>query len=125
MWPATLCTLFPTRRTSDLAATVSLAIVATNTGPVALDDSFSVNEDATLAVPAGGVLSNDSDADGDALLALLVSGPAHAAAFSLNPDGSFSYMPAPNYFGPDSFTYRANDGLTKIGRATGRQSVKA
>ena len=28
----------------------------------------------------------------------------------LRADGSFDYTPAANYNGPDSFTYRANDG---------------
>src|SRR5207249_1544242 len=64
--------------------------------PVAQDDAYSTNEDTPLTVPPPGVLANDSDADGDALAAILVSGPAHAAAFTLNPDGSFSYTPAPN-----------------------------
>jgi len=31
---------------------------------------------------------------------------------TLNPDGSFSYTPAANYNGPDSFTYRASDGTS-------------
>jgi len=32
------------------------------------------------------------------------------APFILNSNGSFSYSPAPLYNGPDSFTYKANDG---------------
>ena len=28
----------------------------------------------------------------------------------MNSDGSFTYTPALNYNGPDSFTYKANDG---------------
>ena len=40
---------------------------------------------------------------------MLVSGPAHAASFTLNANGSFSYTPSANYNGPDSFTYRAKD----------------
>src|SRR5216117_1057216 len=76
-------------------------------------------------VPAvSGVLTNDSDADGDALTAVLVSGPTNALAFTLNPDGSFSYTPAPNYVGPDSFTYRANDGLTNSAVVTVNLTVK-
>src|SRR5262249_31269611 len=58
---------------------------------------------------SGNVLANDSDADGDALNAILVSGPAHGS-LSLNPDGSFTYTPNANYNGPDSFSYKANDG---------------
>ena len=29
----------------------------------------------------------------------------------LNPDGTFTYTPAPNFFGTDTFTYQANNGV--------------
>jgi len=62
------------------------------------------------------VLGNDTDADGDPLTAIVVSAPAHGA-LTLNANGGFSYTPAANYNGPDSFTYRANDGsLTRTSR---------
>ena len=93
------------------AATVSITVTAVNDPPVAVDDSYNATEDTLLNVAAPGVLTNDTDVDtGDASTAVLVSGPAHAASFTLHADGSFSYMPAPNYCGPDSFTYKANDG---------------
>src|SRR5207244_40662 len=57
----------------------------------------------------GNVLANDTDVEGDSLTAVFVSGPAHGT-LTLNTDGSFTYTPAGNYHGPDSFTYRANDG---------------
>ena len=62
-----------------------------------------------LSVPAPGVLGNDSDADGDALMALLVTGPT-SGTLTLNPNGSFGYTLTPNFAGTDSFTYRAFDG---------------
>src|SRR5439155_225403 len=37
---------------------------------------------------------------------------------TLNSDGSFSYTPAANYHGTDSFTYKANDGQADSGIAT-------
>jgi VCBS repeat-containing protein len=40
---------------------------------------------------------------------LLVSGPSHGT-LALNANGSFSYTPANNFNGSDSFTYRASDG---------------
>ena len=55
------------------------------------------------------MLANDTDADGDALTAILVTGPAHGT-LALNADGSFIYTPAANYNGADSFTYKASDG---------------
>jgi hypothetical protein len=43
-------------------------------------------------------------------IATLQDGPQHAASFTLNPDGSFSYTPAADYNGDDSFSYVASDG---------------
>ena len=85
-----------------------------NHAPVAVADAYSTNEDTPLSVSAAGVLANDTDEDEDDLTAVLVSGPSHAApnSFTLNSNGSFSYTPAPNYFGTDSFTYQAHDSTT-------------
>src|SRR5439155_6651003 len=71
----------------------------------------------TLNLTAPGVLANDSDVDGDTLNAVLVSQPTHGT-LSLNSNGSFSYVPAANYNGGDSFTYKANDGQADSGIAT-------
>ncbi|GAB4186740.1 MAG: hypothetical protein Tsb002_11490 [Wenzhouxiangellaceae bacterium] len=89
-----------------------------NTPPIAADDAFSVDEDNPLNVAAPGVLANDSDPDMDPMTAVLVSGPANAAAFTLNADGSFNYTPAANFNGADSFTYTANDGTGPSAPAT-------
>ncbi len=81
-----------------------------NTAPVAAGDAYSIDEDAELAVTVEqGVLNNDTDAEGDSLSSLLVTGPSHGALV-LNTDGSFTYTPAEDFSGTDSFTYRANDG---------------
>jgi hypothetical protein len=77
--------------------------------PVALNDSYSTNVNTALTVAAPGVLSNDTDEDGDLLSAVLVSGPGNGT-LTLNSDGSFIYTPAANYAGTDSFTYKVNDG---------------
>jgi hypothetical protein len=60
-------------------------------------------------VPAAGVLANDSDADADALTAVLSRGAANGTV-QLLPDGSFTYTPKAGFSGVDSFGYRANDG---------------
>jgi hypothetical protein len=57
---------------------------------------------------APGVLGNDGDVDGDALSAVLVTGPAHGT-LALGANGSLTYTPAAGYAGPDSFSYRAQD----------------
>jgi uncharacterized repeat protein (TIGR01451 family) len=78
--------------------------------PVANNDSYSTNQNTPLTVLGSGVLTNDTDADKNSLTAAIVTNPSHAASFTLNSNGSFSYTPVTNYVGPDSFTYRANDG---------------
>jgi hypothetical protein len=40
------------------------------------------------------------------------------SAFTLNPDGTFTYTPNTHYVGPDSFTYTWSDGLTTGNTAT-------
>ncbi len=90
-------------------ATVTLSVSPVNDFPFASPDSFGVAEDTILTVPGPGVLSNDSDVDGDTLAAVLVSGPSNGV-LTFNVDGSFSYVPNPNFNGTDSFTYKASDG---------------
>src|SRR5687767_9989902 len=64
-----------------------------NQAPKAAGDGpYSVVEGGTLNMAAPGVLANDTDAEGDGLSAVLVSGPSNASSFVLNGDGSFSYV---------------------------------
>ncbi len=100
-------------------ATVTITVVPVNDPPTAgvLGDAYSVLEDQTLTIAAPGVLANDGDVDGDPLTAVLVANVSHGALV-LNADGSFTYLPAANYFGPDSFSYRASDGQTSSEPAT-------
>jgi len=89
-----------------------------NNPPVAVDDSCSMVENTTLEVPAPGVLSNDSDPEGDPLTAALASsGPSHGT-LSFFADGSFTYTPDQDFTGTDSFSYFANDGLADSNEAT-------
>src|SRR5205085_538332 len=90
-------------------ATVSLTITNLNRAPVATDESYTFAKNASLTVTSPGLFANDPDLDGDALTAAVVATAAHGS-LTLNANGSFTYTPASNYFGADSFTYRANDG---------------
>src|SRR6266496_3553325 len=99
-------------------ATVTITVTPVNDAPVAVnDDSYTTPEDTQLTVIAPGVLANDTDVDGDALSAILVDGPTHGT-LTLNSDGSLVYMPALNFNGIDSFTYKASDGQAQSGVAT-------
>src|SRR5213075_122034 len=94
---------------SPTNAVVSITVTPVNDAPLAVNDSYTTAEDTTLNVALPGVLANDSDVDGDALTAAIVSQPTHGV-LTLNTNGSFTYTPSLNYNGPDSFTYKANDG---------------
>jgi VCBS repeat-containing protein len=103
---------------------VLLNNTVTNRAPVAVDDAYTTAEDTALTVAARGVLGNDSDPDGNSLTAVLSAGPSHGS-LTLNANGSFTYTPAANYNGPDSFTYRASDGTTTSNPATVAITVRA
>ncbi len=93
---------------SDLA-TVTITVSAQNDTPSAADDDHVTTEDTPLAIAAPGVLANDTDADGDALMAALESGPAHGTLV-LQTNGAFDYTPAAGWSGADAFAYTASDG---------------
>ncbi|MEX2142462.1 MAG: cadherin-like domain-containing protein [Pirellulales bacterium] len=85
---------------------------------VATDDNYQVDEDRTLEVSAAtGVLANDSGPSGSTLNAALVAGPINGSV-NLNADGSFTYTPAHDFFGIDTFTYTASDGQSVSEEAT-------
>ena len=77
--------------------------------PVSTGEVFEVAEDASLQVEASeGVLENDYDPDGVDMIALLKTDPKHGS-LSFSNDGSFVYVPDPNYYGEDKFTYEVSD----------------
>jgi VCBS repeat-containing protein len=80
--------------------------------PRGVADNYSTNEDQTLNVASAinGVLGNDIDPNNPNLTASLVSNVSHGSLI-LNANGTFTYTPTGNYNGPDSFTYRASDGV--------------
>src|SRR5262249_54489296 len=91
-------------------AMVTIAVFSLDDVLAAENDTESVAEDAALSVPNPGVLGNDTSAPGSSIAASLVSEPSHALYFALNADGSFSYIPAQDFNGVNSFTYRLFDG---------------
>ena len=85
-------------------------ICRSNQPPVANDDIYDTYEDTKLFVTAPGVLGNDVDTDGpDSLTAFLDDDVAYGT-LTFNDDGSFDYMPDPEWSGVDFFTYHAYDG---------------
>ena len=98
-------------------ALVTITVSAVNTAPVAADDAYRTSQDQPLAIEPGGALTNDQDAEGDTLAAVLVNGPSHGTLV-LNDDGSFTYTPNAGFSGEDTFSYVANDGQADSNTAT-------
>jgi VCBS repeat-containing protein len=96
--------------------------------PVANTDDYTMNEDDLLVTPASGILGNDTDANSDPLhVSSVNSGSANVGTqittgagglLTVNADGSFSYTPADDYHGGDSFSYTASDGALESAVAT-------
>jgi len=107
----------PLRRWASLLLGAALSVLALSCG-VSSNDSYNTPEETTLVVPAPGVLGNDLSTESEPLTAALVTGPANASSFALNPDGSFTYTPAAGFSGADTFTYEANDSEGSLNTST-------
>jgi RHS repeat-associated protein len=77
--------------------------------PIATDDSYSATSGDELDVAAPGILGNDAASFGGLQLTALIQASPTNGTLVLRADGSFSYVPAPNFTGTDSFTYIARD----------------
>ncbi|WP_312437040.1 tandem-95 repeat protein, partial [Janthinobacterium sp.] len=85
--------------------TVAITVTPVNDAPVAGNDAITLNEDTVKT----GTLPLASDVDGDTVTYGKASDPAHGAVV-VNTDGTYTYTPAANYNGADSFTYTVSDG---------------
>jgi len=117
-------------------AQFAITVEAPNTVPVTSGSSHTILEDKVLT----GSLTA-SDAEGDALTYEIVDVAANGTALITDANtGAFQYTPDENYFGPDSFTFRAFDsefysdpatvtititGVNDAPVATGGQSFEA
>lgn len=102
-------------------ATVIITVTAVNDPPVAVDDAYTLDEDTPLSIVGPGILGNDTDIEGDPLQwALIVASPTHGDLVAAAANGSFTYVPDPDFNGTDEFRYRASDGtdLSNVGVVT-------
>ncbi len=97
-------------------ASAIIEITGVNDAPVALGESYSLEQDGALTFD---VRTNDTDSDTPhaQLAAIVVAQPAHGA-LTQNLDGTFTYAPDSGYYGQDSFSYRINDGALNSAIAT-------
>lgn len=126
------------------SGTLMLTVLPINDAPIAVDDRYSLGEDAVLRVLASSdnhLLSNDSDIEGDTLTVnttpvvnvntnnFTVNTKALSdvtnGSLTLNSDGSFTYIPNLNFNGIDSFTYQITDGNGGTAQASVTLAVAA
>jgi VCBS repeat-containing protein len=80
--------------TATATATVTISVTGINDDPFAVEDNYATDEDTVLNVAAPGVLSNDSDIEGQSLeVTLHTLTSVQGASVEVNADGSFSYDP--------------------------------
>lgn len=81
-----------------------------NQAPIAIADVFLVDEDTNFLITTADLIGNDFDPDGDpiSLDTAGFSDPSHGDLID-NGDGTFTYIPAENFDGTDSFQYVIED----------------
>ncbi|MFN0032869.1 MAG: Ig-like domain-containing protein, partial [Flavobacteriales bacterium] len=81
--------------------TLTITVVPLNDDPIAEDDNYSTDQNTTLD---GDVSTNDSDTDGINNTWVVDEEPDNGDV-TLNPDGTFTYIPDNGFVGTDTFTY--------------------
>jgi hypothetical protein len=92
-------------------ATVAIEVQAANHAPIAVDISEPVDQGFTLSITLVAI-----DDEGDALQYSIINNPSFGTLSGTAPE--INYTPNANYSGPDSFTYKANDGTLDSNIAT-------
>ncbi|MES2007150.1 MAG: immunoglobulin-like domain-containing protein [Patescibacteria group bacterium] len=89
---------------------------SSNAAPVAQTKTVVTNEDTATSTA---VLATDTDVPAQTLTYSVVTNPTHGTLSGFpNTNGAFTYTPALNYAGADSFTFKANDGIANSNIAT-------
>ncbi|MBC7128620.1 MAG: tandem-95 repeat protein [Thermoplasmatales archaeon] len=88
-------------------ATVYITINSVNDAPVANDDYASTDEDTPVLI---NLSANDYDIDGNINLTsiTITQSPSHGSV-NVHSNGTVTYTPSLNYYGSDSFKYKAKD----------------
>ena len=113
----------------DGAATDTATVALTVDGlPDAQPDAYSIAINETLEVAPPGILTNDTDPEGEELFAVLDQGPSNGVLVPQGMDnlevtsqGGFTYVPDTDFSGTDTFTYRVLDA--QGGTSTAQVSI--
>lgn len=95
--------------TVSVPVRVDVTVQSVNDAPVAADLALSGDEDTSVAIhPAA------TDADGDALLWAVLSGPQHGSLSAIQADGSCIYTPAADWSGSDAVVLTVSDASATV-----------
>jgi large repetitive protein len=111
--------LFGNGITDASGANLVVTVMGVNDAPVANDDTATTTKN--MPVTTVNVLANDTDVDNTLTPSNITAFDAtsvHGGTVVNNGDGTFTYMPATNFTGSDSFTYTINDGAGGVDTAT-------
>ena len=107
-----------TYRITDADGDTSTATVTITVGengrPVAVPDTVSTRPDTPVS---GSLSGNDRPSPDGGNTWSKTTDPSHGTV-TVNPDGTFVYVPTPGYTGPDSFTYTITDSDGDTSTAT-------
>jgi len=92
-------------------ATVSITVTAVNDVPVANPQSITASVDTAKGITLAG-----TDLEGSTLAYIIVTEPTHGSLSGTAPN--VTYTSAVDYSGPDSFTFKVNDGTLDSTPAT-------
>ncbi len=140
----------PAARTVSFAVTDAVGATSTGTAqrtinvseanqpPVAVDHSYTAVGNTPLGVgttPAGpaatvsgSVLNGDSDPDSASAITVTGNTAPANGTVTMNPDGTFTYLPAAGFSGTDSFQYTVTDSdaprsRSRSGRSSGTSTT--
>ncbi|HSB91145.1 MAG TPA: Ig-like domain-containing protein [Anaerolineales bacterium] len=83
----------------------NITVTPVNQAPVAVDQSVTMNEEATRLIVLD---ATDNETVRSSLTFNLITGPAHGT-LAQGPAGGWIYVPETNFFGADTFTWTASD----------------
>ena len=106
----------------EATGTVTVTLTGANDAPSATDDLINMDEEATHSSDLN---TNAVDPDATDTLSFSVDDNVDNGVLSFDSGGAYSYAPATDFFGTDSFTFTATDPHDAIASATITFNVQA
>ncbi|WP_156493254.1 tandem-95 repeat protein, partial [Oleiphilus sp. HI0125] len=95
---------------ATVAANIDLTVNPVNDLPVAQDQNFQMNEDGTITLTDGDLLTGASDVDGDTLSISDVAYTGTDGIFTDNGDDTYTFAPNENFNGNVTVDFTVSDG---------------